>query len=71
MRKKRAGRPPKDPDHSRRELIQVRVDPAEKRGFAEAARLKGLGLSGWVRQHLRDEARRVLQDVGHPVPFIT
>ena len=71
MQNSQAGRPTKDSEHSRSELLQIRVDASEKEGFTQAAHLNGLGLSGWVRLKLRMEARRELQDMGRPVPFIT
>jgi hypothetical protein len=69
--KRKIGRPTKRPEDSKGEVLQVRVDAAEKQGFAEAAKLNGLGISGWARERLRAAARRELSDFGRPVPFAT
>jgi hypothetical protein len=67
--KRKPGRPKKEPDKAKGELLQVRVDVSEKQGFTEAASLAGLALSAWVRERLRLIARRELQEVGRPIPF--
>ena len=67
---KRMGKPPKDPNRKRDLFLQVRVVDAEKRTFQAAAELAGLDVSGWVRERLRDAARRELEAAGLPVPLI-
>jgi len=67
---KRIGRPKKNRDESKGELLQVRLEPREKQGFSEAAALSGLALSAWVRERLRLVARQELQGLGKPIPFI-
>jgi len=67
---KHKGRPPKDPADKKRGYLQVRVDDAEKQAFNAAARLAGLDLSGWVRERLRQVARKELESAGQSVPFL-
>lgn len=52
------------------DFIKLRVSPAEKDGFQQAADLAGLALSAWVRERLRAAARRELVDAGKQVPFL-
>lgn len=44
--------------------LQVRVDPAEKQAFDEAAKLAGLSSSAWARTTLRRAAMREFEDAG-------
>jgi hypothetical protein len=69
MAKKR-GRPPVAPGKAKAELLEVRLETAEKEAFKEAADLAGLALSAWVRERLRRSARKELQEAGRPVPFL-
>jgi uncharacterized protein (DUF1778 family) len=62
------GRPPKD--QARRRLLEVRLDESEKQAFKDAAELSGLGLSTWVRERLRQVARRELEEAGRKVAFL-
>lgn len=50
--------------------VQIRLDPAEKLAFEQAARLSGIALSAWMRERLRRAARAELVDSGRQVPFI-
>ena len=50
--------------------VELRMTPAEKRAFQEAADLSGLALSAWVRERLRGAARKELQAAGAKVPFL-
>jgi uncharacterized protein (DUF1778 family) len=68
--KKRAGRPPKGSDQLQTEYLDVRLRTPEKQGFQEAAELAGMALSAWVRERLRQVARKELEQAGRPVPFI-
>lgn len=52
------------------ELLQVRVDGAEKEAFADAAALSGIALSAWVRERLRQTAARELEAAERPVAFL-
>jgi hypothetical protein len=70
MKKKTLGRPRKAVSRLRKQLLQIRVECSEKVGFANAAELRGLDVSTWARQHLRDEARRTLEGFGRKVPFV-
>lgn len=54
----------------RTELLQVRLSPAEKAGFSAAAALDGKGLSEWLRDRLRRDARQELEAHGQTVPFL-
>jgi uncharacterized protein (DUF1778 family) len=51
--------------------LQIRLSPAEKDGFEQAASVAGLAISAWVRERLRDAAIRELERVGRPAPFVT
>jgi uncharacterized protein (DUF1778 family) len=44
--------------------LQIRVDPAEKQAFDEAAKLAGLTASAWARTILRRAAIREFEDAG-------
>jgi hypothetical protein len=66
----RRGRPPKGSGETKSESILLRLDPGEKLGFTDAARLAGLPLSGWIRERLRKMALKELQEAGEPVAFL-
>ena len=51
-------------------LMQLRLQPEEKRSFQEAADLAGIPLSAWARERLRRAARIELVDANKPVPFL-
>ncbi len=68
--KNKPGRPPKAAGTTRAELLEVRLQPAEKQTFKEAAELAGLPLSGWVRERLRAVARQELEGLGRSIPFL-
>jgi hypothetical protein len=53
----------------KQELLQVRVDSAEKEAFAEAAELAGIALSAWVRERLRSTAAQELEAANRTVAF--
>jgi hypothetical protein len=50
--------------------LDMRMTPAEKQAFQEAADLAGVALSAWVRERLRTAARRELAGAGLKVPFL-
>jgi antitoxin component of RelBE/YafQ-DinJ toxin-antitoxin module len=52
------------------DYIEVRCGEAEKRAFRAAAEAAGLPLSGWIRERLRRIARKELEDMDMPVPFL-
>jgi len=52
------------------EYIEMRVEKSEKDTFRAAAEAAGMPLSGWIRQRLRRDARKELQDLGLPVAFL-
>jgi hypothetical protein len=66
----KAGRPKKKPDTVMNEYIEMRVEKSEKDTFRAAAEAAGMPLSGWIRQRLRRDARKELQDLGLPVAFL-
>jgi hypothetical protein len=70
MTKKR-GRPQNSTGKAKIKLMQVRLSPAEKQGFTEAAELVGQKLSVWVRDQLRQAAAKKLQEFGRSVPFLS
>jgi hypothetical protein len=70
MAKGKAGRPKKNPDSVMSEWIEMRVEKSEKDAFRVAAEAAGLPLSGWIRQRLRRDARKELEDLGLPVAFL-
>lgn len=64
----RKGRPPNTA--SKVEHLQIRLEPAEKEAFADAAALVGQSVSVWVRDQLRRVARQQLEEAGREVPFV-
>ncbi len=67
---RKAGRPKKNPDDVKTEWIEMRVEKSEKDTFRAAADAAGLPLSGWIRQRLRRDAKRELEDLGLPVAYL-
>jgi hypothetical protein len=67
---KKTGRPRKAPDAVKTEYIEMRVEKSEKDTFRAAADAAGLPLSGWIRQRLRRDAKKELEDLGLPVAFL-
>jgi hypothetical protein len=65
------GAPKKPSDKAKSELLQIRVQTAEKRAFSAAAELDGKKLSEWIRDRLRRLSRQELEAAGIPVPFLT
>lgn len=54
---------------SKTDLVKIRLTPAEKEGFQEAARIAGASFSTWARLMLRRAAIREFQDAGRPIDF--
>jgi predicted HicB family RNase H-like nuclease len=52
------------------EMLQVRLNTAEKESFENAAELAGIALSAWVRERLRMNAARELEAASRPVAFL-
>ena len=69
MAKKR-GAPSKGADKAKAELIQLRVNAAEKKAFVDAADLDGKKLSEWIRDRLRRLSRQELEESGRQVAFL-
>ncbi|HEX4131397.1 MAG TPA: hypothetical protein VHZ24_15260 [Pirellulales bacterium] len=51
-------------------MTQIRLQPSEKEGFAEAAQLAGLSLSAWMRERLRIAAKKELEQFGKTAVFL-
>jgi hypothetical protein len=64
------GRPQGATGKSKGEVMQVRLDAAEKQAFTDAAALDGKDLSEWVRDRLRRLSRQELEEAGKPVAFL-
>ena len=67
---KKMGRPKKKLDAVKTDWIEVRCEESEKRAFRAAAEAAGLPLSGWIRERLRRIARKELEGMNLPVPFL-
>jgi len=52
------------------EYLELRLYAAEKRAFKDAADLRGMALSVWVRERLRLAAQRELEEANRPVAFM-
>ena len=68
--KKKMGRPPKPNGTTHSESVLVRLEPAEKMAFTDAARAAGVPLSTWIRLRLRDVSKRELSKIGLPIAFM-
>ena len=64
------GRPQGGTGKAKSDIMQIRLDAAEKQAFADAAAMDGKDLSEWVRDRLRRLARQELEQAGKPVAFI-
>ena len=60
----------KPPDAIKTEYIEMRVEKSEKDTFRAAADAAGLPLSGWIRQRLRRDSKKELEDLGLPVAYL-
>ena len=67
---KKIGRPKKTPEAVKTEYIEIRCETSEKQSFRDAAEAAGMPMSGWIRDRLRKMARKELEDIGQPVPFL-
>jgi len=54
----------------KQDYMELRLDVAEKDAFRQAAQMAGMSLSGWVRDRLRRNARKELEDMDMPVAFL-
>lgn len=68
--KPKRGRPPKRPEQRKTVSLLLRLEPAEKQAFRDAADIAGAPLTGWIRERLRRAAVRELEDAGRDVPFL-
>jgi len=68
---KKTGRPKKPAGTVKADYIEVRCGETEKQAFRAAADAAGLPLSGWIRERLRRIARKELEGMNLPVPFLT
>ena len=69
--KKKLGAPKKPASKAKGELVQLRLNLAEKQAFQNAADLDGKKLSEWIRDRLRRLSRVELEEHGREVPFLT
>jgi len=67
---KRRGRPKKPRNIVKKRVIQVRLLKKEKETFEDAANLAGLSLSSWIRERLRNTARKELDEAGKKIKFL-
>jgi hypothetical protein len=67
---KKIGRPKKQPDAVKTEYIEIRCETGEKESFRDAADAAGMPMSGWIRDRLRRSARKELEELDRPVPFL-
>ncbi len=52
------GRPPLHPEQAKGEYIQLRLSPAERLEYEQAAKRADQTLSAWIRQRLSKAAKR-------------
>jgi uncharacterized protein (DUF1778 family) len=55
---------------SKDEYLELRLYSVEKQAFKDAADLRGMALSVWVREQLRIAAQKELQEANRPVAFL-
>lgn len=70
-RKTGRGRPRKGSDQAKNAGVFLRMEAREKKAFAEAAELAGAPLAVWMRERLRQAARKELEEAGREIPFLT
>jgi hypothetical protein len=70
IKQPKRGRPQGATGRAKSDLMQIRLDAAEKQAFADAAALDGKDLSEWVRDRLRRLARQELEQAKMPVAFL-
>jgi len=52
------------------EYLELRLYAVEKQAFKDAADLRGMALSVWVRERLRLAAQKELEEANRPVAFM-
>lgn len=67
---KRRGRPPKGSGEVKSESLLLRLEPKEKLGFSDAAKIAGVPLTVWMRERLRQAAIRELEQAGKRPAFL-
>jgi hypothetical protein len=67
---KKRGRPKLPKGTTKQDWLEMRLHPAEKQSFRDAAELSGMALSVWVRERLRKVARKELEEANKPVAFL-
>lgn len=55
---------------SKTDTLKLRLSPAEKQAFQDAADLSGIAVSAWIRERLRRAATRELEDAGREIAFL-
>jgi uncharacterized protein (DUF1778 family) len=61
----------KPPGGVKEEYLELRLYAVEKQAFKDAADLRGMALSVWVRERLRLAAQRELEEANRPVAFMS
>lgn len=56
--------------HLKSERIELRLSPAERETFQDAADLAGIPLSAWIRERLRQSATKELEASALPIAFL-
>jgi uncharacterized protein (DUF1778 family) len=51
--------------------FDLRLSPADKQAFRQAAEIPGLPLSAWVRERLRKAVIGKLENAGRRIPFLS
>jgi len=70
MKNNSQSKPISDEYSKRERQMLVRLTSDELEAFKEAASLKGIPLSAWVRERLRYAATRELEEASLPIPFL-
>jgi hypothetical protein len=64
------GRPRKSSGDAKSLSVLLRLAPDEKQGFTDAAELAGAPLAVWMRERLRQMAKKELEESGRAVAFL-
>jgi hypothetical protein len=67
---KKRGAPKKPREMAKAEVLQIRLNVAEKQAFALAAELDGKKVAEWIRDRLRKISRKEIEEAGFAVPFV-
>ena len=67
---KKLGRPKLPKGTTKQDWMEMRLHPAEKQAFRDAAELSGMALSVWVRARLHRASQKELEEANKPVAFM-